>query len=417
MRRLKLRATARVAAVLAVSTALLTLGNLVTTPGPAGADPMFKSAYVGVGSDTLQDLFNAFSGAAPYPPPSGVAATFYTPVHSSAASGSKTITSWDAVDPGTGQPGCVIPGLGKPQIDRPNGSGAGVKALSRAVDQGAWAPTTNCGATSTSTNNVNGSIDFARSSAAPSSFPTGTQLTFIPIARDAVTYAYFAKGATGTPAVANLTSAQLQQLYGTAGASTSGKITVGSETIFACMVQSSSGTGKFWDKAMGNVGDGATATASANASGCGSTYEENGANSFSTSTFVSALTAGQDVVIPFSAGSWISQLNGTAADRSSTGNTNGVNLGTPDGVAPTTGTKPNLAPNPTYYSGGTYGRDLFVVVPTSKIGTFGDAGLKSLFVGGTSALCSATTTIRAFGFETATVSGACGSTTQTTGLS
>ena len=417
MKRGQVKVTARLAATF-IATAMLMLGNLVTTSRPAGADPLFPKSYVGVGSDTIQDVMNALSGAAPYPPPSGVAATFYTPIHSSTASGSKTVTSWDAVDPATGAAGCITPKLGAPQIDRPNGSGQGHIALSRAIDGGAYHPTANCGATASTTNNVTGQIDFARSSAGPSSFPAGTQITDIPFARDAVTYAYFDHGLNEISA---LTTAQLQQLYGTGNVATGGTITLGNgHTVFACMVQSGSGTGKFWDKAMGNAGNGTTASTSANASGCGSTYEENGANTFLTSTFVSGLTATQDVVIPFSVGSWISQLNGVANDRSSTAATAAqpVALGSIDSTAPTTGVRPNLAPNGTFYSNATYGRDLWILVATSRIGTFGDAGLKSLFVGSSAAICtaSAQTTINTFGFSTPPSSGACGSTTQTTGL-
>ena len=414
MKRRQLRVTVRLVATFA-STAMLMLGNVVTTSRPAGADPLFPQSYVGVGSDTIQDVMNALSGAAPYSAPGGTGkVNFYTPIHSSQTTGSKTITSWDAVDPGTGAAGCLTPKIGFPQIDRPNGSAQGHIALSRAIDGGAYHPTANCGASSTTTNNVIGAIDFARSSAGPSSFPAGTQITDIPFARDAVTYAYFDHGSNE---IAALTTAQLQALYGTGGVATGGTITLtNGHTVFACMVQSGSGTGKFWDKAMGNSGNGAIASQSANTSGCGSTYEENGANSFLTSTFVSGLTSTQDVVIPFSVGSWISQLNGVANDRSSTGNTGGVSLGSIDGTAPTTGTKPSLAPNSTFYANTTYGRDLYILVATSRIGTFGDGGLKSLFVGSSSALCAASSTINLFGFSEPPSSGACGSVTQTTGL-
>src|SRR5690349_15991949 len=116
MKRRQLKVTAKLVATFA-STAMLLLGNVVTASRPAGADPLFPKSYVGVGSDTIQDVMNALSGAAPFPAPGGNGTVnFYTPIHSSTASGSKTITSWDAVDPGTGAAGCITPKLGAPQI-------------------------------------------------------------------------------------------------------------------------------------------------------------------------------------------------------------------------------------------------------------------------------------------------------------
>jgi len=405
-------------AALAATASMMMVGGLGGST-PAHADPMFAKAYIGVGSDTIQDIGNAFSGAAPYPSSTaGLAVNFFTPLHSSVASGSKVIASWDAVD-STGAARCIVPKIGFPQIDGPNGSGQGVSALSRAVDGGAWFKTANCGGSATTTGNVTGAIDFARSSAGPASFKVaGTQLTMIPFARDGVSYAFFDHG-TGN--ASSLTSAQLQALYGTGSVpSATGKITVGTDTVFACMVQGGSGTGKFWDKAMGNDGTGATAHTSAVNSGCNASqdYEENGANSFLTSPFISGLAAGQDAVIPFSAGSWIAQLNNAAQNRSSTGCTGGVGLGIIDTVNPrtTAGCGTGQAPNLTYYAGTTYGRDLYFVVPTTKVGVPGDAGIKSLFVGAGSQVCSATSTITTFGFGTNTQSGACGSTTQQIGL-
>jgi hypothetical protein len=210
----------------------------------------------------------------------------------------------------------------------------------------------------------------------------------------------------------------LKALYGTTGTATSGVITnfrLTGHDVFACMVQGGSGTGKFWDKAMGNDGTGTTAHLSAVHSGCNASvdYEENGYNSWAASAFITGLTATQDAVIPFSAGSWISQANGVANDRSANGRTGGVDLlGAIDGVAPTTGTAPSEAPNATYYASTTYGRDLYVVVPTSKVPAIGgDAGLKSLFRGGTSVICSSAsqTLINKFGFSSATAK-PCGTT-------
>jgi hypothetical protein len=404
--------------------ASLTLTNVATTHAPAGADPTSSRPYIGVGSDTIQDIFDAFSGAAPYVNPSpsgGITVNFYTPISSSKATGNRTVSSWDAVD-SAGNPRCITPKVGAPQIDGPNGSAQGVSALSRAIDGGAWFKTATCGGSATTTGNVSGEIDFARSSAKASSFPPGNTLTFLPFARDGVSYAYFDHGSNE---LANLTVAQLQSLYGTNNTpNPTGTITLANtHTVAACMVQAGSGTGKFWDGAMGNSpANGATSHQSAVNSGCNATvdYEENGANSWVTSAFIAALPATEDAVIPFSAGSWIAQLNQAAQDRSSAACNNtasttqggAVGLGGPLGAATpprtTTGCGTGQAANPTYYADGTFGRDLFVVVPTIKLGVPGDPGLKSLFLGSTSAICSQATTIQLFGFSTATVSGTCG---------
>lgn len=394
---------------LLVTTVLMALGlTAITTltAVPAGADPQYKTAFVGGGSDTIQDLFNAFQGAAPFPPGASQPAKYYTPLHSSDATADLGIVSWDAVDPSTGAAGCLAPGakLGGAELDRPNGSGAGMSALSAANDGSAWAPTTNCGETPTSTNDATGQFDYSRSSSGPNpaKFP-GTQLTFLPFARDGVTYMYFSPGQAdhGTADAANLTSTTLQQLFGTGNASTSGKVTLGNgHVLFACMMQSGSGTGKFWDQAMGNDGTGTTADASAVASGCSDTLEENGGNTFEANAFVQGL--GNDVaIIPFSAGSYVAQLNKAALDRTSTGVAAGAALGSPDALgAPFTGTAPNLVPSPTYYASTIYGRDLYVVLPTNKATGVGNAAIKSIFVGTTSAICSSSmnATVGAFGF-------------------
>ena len=401
---------ARLIGVAAASTALAALGAV--TPAPAGADPIAKSAYVGVGSDTTQDVFNALAGAAPYSVPStGGTVKGFDPIISSAASGSKGIVSWDAQDP-AGQT-CIAPKYNFSVIDRPNGSGDGQKALSRAIDGGAWTKSLGCGSAA---GNVTGAIDFARSSSGPPSAFPGTTLSFIPFARDGLTYAYVAHAGADLSA---LTTTELRALYGTANVASTGKILNLRGTghdVFACMVQSGSGTGRFWDTAMGNNGSGATASASAAASGCGSSFQENGYNAWAASTFISTLTATQDAVIPFSAGAWISQANGVTVDQSSNGRTGGDKLGAIDNTPAITGAAPNEAPNPTFYASTTYGRDLYVVVQTSRVPAIGgDAGLKSLFRGATSAICSASaqTSINKFGFSSATAK-PCGTTGDST---
>ncbi len=423
----------RAAAVLGLATMMASLGTQVISAAPAVADPQYPSSFVGVGSNTTQDLFNAFAGAAPFPVTTSQPTAYYTPLHSSNATGDIGIVSWEAVDPVSGNPGCLGGGAkpGFAEIDRPNGSGSGAKALSDANDTDEWNVASGCGQTvaggTAGGNDATGQIDFARSSSGPTG--VGNQLTFIPFARDGVTYLYFSPSATSVTnsGVANLTSTQLHSLFGTGGtASPSGTITVDGITIYACMMQSGSGTGSFWDTAMGNgTAGGAISDASAVNSGCGDTYEENAGNSFVDNVAISgsALTSTQVAIMPFSAGSWVGQANQVALDRSSDArgdqalNEAGLGQIDADGV-PYTGTAPNEVPNDTFYQNTTYGRDLYVVLPTSKASGPGSAALKSLFVGTSSAICHETSTISAFGFDPTLLSTqTCGETGSTGGPS
>jgi hypothetical protein len=378
----------KVAALLAITTSTVALGILGSTPRMAGADPAFASSYTGVGSDTIQDVFDAFSGAEPYPPSALTA--YNVPLHSSATSGSKTISSWDAIPAGTTSPGCIVTKLGGGSFDRPNGSSNGINALRDSIlNVGFQNSSASCTGAPAS---VNGQIDFARSSRGPNAgtspcTTTGQCLDWVPFARDAVSFAYF-DHATNT--LATLTSAQLTALYSSA----SGTITVGTDTVQACLSQSGSGTTKFWEGALG-VTD-AQAVAAATASGCynsaqaitGGGLEENGGNSFY--AYASTLPAGTDAVIDFSSGSWISQANAVASDRSATARTNGVDLGAIDALGkPYTGAAPSEGPSTGFYASTTYGRDVYVVVSATKFGFPGDPGMKSLFNGAASVICSA----------------------------
>jgi hypothetical protein len=373
---------------------------------------------------------DGLTGTEPYPGCDTTGGSdYYAGLHSDAASGGKSISSWDAIPCGgsASAPGCISTKLGGPSFDRPNGSSNGIAALSHAVDptpaNNTWvAPTASC---TISAVNVAGQIDFARSSRGPGNTATNA-LTYIPFARDGVSYAFVKNG---TQDISQLTTANLTALFNGG----TGTINVGGDTVRACIPQTGSGTLKFFDGAIG-VSD-ANAQLAATNSGCftGTGIEENGANAFLTRA--NAVSATDDFVIAFSAGSWISQANLVALDRSATARASGkVDLGNPDsiggvGAKPYTGVPGSELPNATYYNFvavtnpvGTYGRNLFVVVPTSKIGVIGDAGLKSLFVGGGAAICqtgagSAQERINTFGFLTLNgVVGTCGATTLTGSL-
>lgn len=365
------RATAGIAA------AALVAGSLIGG-SPAGADPKQFSAFIGVGSDTTQDVVNALAGFNNN--------INYTPVQSSTASGKKQIVSWDAIGSST----CITTKAGGTTFLRPNGSTNGRRALSRALDGGTWpAATPDCGGPKV----VSGLVDYARSSAGPSA--AGTTLTYIPFGRDAVSFAYYRNG--GAP-VTTLTSAQLTSLFST------GPQVIGGVEIVPCGIQTGSGTFTFWNTALGiTAAQEATGTATCNAAGSGARLQENDGAGLKAK---GDAQVGKQVIVGFSAANFISQSNGVAASQLGTG----VDLGAIDALGkPYTGTAPSLVPSGTFYASTTYGRDVYNVVPTAKVGGLpgANADLKTLFVGAGSAICGATATINAFGFLT--VAG-CGST-------
>lgn len=359
----------------AAALAVLSAGaaTLVGGAPPANADPKWTSALVGHGSDTTQDVVGALGGEE--------SGDFYTPVTSSAASGAKIINSWDA----TGS-ACVTPRAPGATIQRGNGSTNGRRILSRAIDGGTWGSEAACANKLTS-----GLVDFARSSSGPSG--AGTQLTYIPFARDGLSFAYIDNGSF-TP-VTQLTSPELTQIFSTAAG-----ISKGGLTIKGCGIQTGSGTFQSWNTALGiSTTQESTGTADCNAAGNGNRVQENdGAGLLAKQNTAPANT---QYVIGFSASNYISQNNGavTAQLPSPAGT---VKLGEVDALGlPYSGTiGGTLAPRSAFYSNGTYGRDVYNVVPTSKLGGLpsSNADLKTMFVGASSAVCSATTTIQTFGF-------------------
>jgi hypothetical protein len=391
-----------VATAVAVVSGTAGLATLTALTTSAQADPSFVSAYAGVGADVTQDVYAGLSGASPAPPASNT--IFNLPLHSSGATNSRTIDSFDASPAGgtTVNPGCVTTKLGGPSFDRPNSTTAGIGALLAAVNGTGWQ---NTAASCTGAPvNVTGQIDFARAARGPKS--SGTTLTFVPFARDALGIVEFDHG---TGHLATLSTAQLTALY----SSPTGTSTIGGDTVLACLTLSGSTPRSNLETAIG-VSD-ATANTAANAAGCNNIQQNSGDSFF---TFAGALATGTDAVIPISSGSWISQANGLAVDRSSTARTGGADLAAVDALGkPYTGTAPTELPNTGYYQSTVYGYNVNTVLPTAKIiGFTKDAALVSLFTGSSASICSGTEQgiINTFGFDSLTVAeGTCGSTTTT----
>ena len=360
--------------------------------GSAQADPKQLTAAVGVGSDTTQDVMNAMTGFT-----NGVN---YTPIQSTSASGYRQVISFDAVPPAGVADACITPKVGGPTFARPNGSGAGKNALSRAQD-GTKYGNVACGGVQ----DVAGLVDFARSSAGPTSGDTGTALTYIPFGRDGVSFAYYR--AAGSP-VTSLTRAQLTTIF----TSTTGATTIGGVRILPCGIQTSSGTYKFWNTVTtaSTTAENTATTECNNLLGVGTRAEENDGTALKArGDAAEAATAGTQVIIGFSAGSFIAKSNLVAPGTPPAA----VGIGSIDDGAtpavitsPVTGVAPNLAPNTTFYASTIYGRNVYNIFPTAVIASaFGNDDLKSLFSGSTSAVCTNGATIAKFGFQTISTCG------------
>jgi hypothetical protein len=380
---------------------------VATQTTQAGADPGYTNIatgapFVGVGSNTIEDLFNAFSGQESSP---GVGTPkFYgssadsfapnnLPMHDPTTG--RRVYSFDAENPydptNITTVGCITTTLGGPQFDRPNGSGNGRKALSDAFDPAhtKWwevGPPNGCVGASPGTT-LTGQVDFSRSSSGPSgtlitspaaTCPAATPcITYIPFARDGLTYAYWLGSGVTAAQVDQLSAADLNTIYnvGVAGGATVADVP--NVTFFACALQTGSGT---WTTFQGDIGNPANAVATGTANNC-SALEENSGNDFVAHANGGAVPAANTVWIePFAASAWIAQANGAAQDRSNAARAeaapNQVFLGDPDAAAetggnpnnqPFTGTIPNLVPDPVYNGNSTWGRNIYVIVPWHKI--------------------------------------------------
>ncbi|MEV5848036.1 Ig-like domain repeat protein [Streptomyces sp. NPDC051985] len=349
-----------------VAAAVVAGGLALATPAVADPDAGAFRQLVGVGSDTTQDVLNALAGDT-------VNGTSYsaTAVKSTTGAG---IASYDAIEPGTGSTTSTIKTrTDGPSFLRPNGSGNGRLALSEALTGDKYP--TSAGVS------ISGQVDFARSSGGPSA--SGTALTYIPMARDAVGVAV--KGS----ALDTLTADQLHDIY-------SGTVTtVNGQTVHPRIPQAGSGTRKFFLAAIGLT----DATLSPNVT----TVQENQANA--------ALTE-DGALVPFSVGSWIAQNNGVSPDYSTTAVAAGGHLaaiqlpGDTGATSPVTTVNGKLSPVTAYYDNSTFGRDVYNVVPSRAIDStsiFFDKDLYDVFVTSgshTAALASdaAEAVIAKFGF-------------------
>lgn len=304
-------------ASIGVAVGLVVSGVLLATP--ASAEPV-SGSYAAVGSDTLQDSMNALANG-----------TTVTGSTVRIGSGGNFFGNFDAFPTGTR----IQTKPAGPYFVRPSGSGNGRDALRASITGNAWQGTV-----------ITGQVDIARSSGGPGSNTNAAGLlAYVPYARDAVAYAYKAADSTAAAVLADLSTAELTAIY-----SASTPTVIDGITIKPRLPQSGSGTRSFFLGAIGVATPGAAVPA-ADSTATGPAEND-------------ATVLGVNEVIPFSVASWVAQSNGAAP---STIGATGVQIGSPTGVAPFTGTGTSLVPAASYYANTTWGRDTYLIVEYARI--------------------------------------------------
>ena len=317
------------------------LATLSLAVGSALADPTSPSGprdLAGVGSDTTQGVMNALADV--------ITIGGTKVVASYDATGANPITTKGA----TGSAPCTF--------NRPVGSGAGVDKLNNSVNVA-----------------HDGCVQFARSSNNDSGARTGQNLTYIPFAKDSITYAV---NTTGNVSRA-LTKSFLQQLY---------TCTL-SPTVLAnfhpYLPQPNSGTRKFFMETYLGV---------ANPEPPASCISDKDPTDPSGNTLLventgNKLNSDPKAVVPYSISSYIGQVNKAKFVTDVHGQ---FVLGS---ISTTANAADAVSPVLLNTNSGAV-RDVYNVVPTGQIG----AGTETnqVFVGSGSLICQNTTTITAQGF-------------------
>lgn len=321
--------TLALAGAAAVALSAAAVGSAqVATAEPNGA-PTFR-ALAGVGSDTTQEVVNGLSD-----------------VVLAADGTTKLIASYNADGGGnikTKEAGC--------DFARPNGSSAGRNALLASLTAGS--ATAGC-------------VDFARSSALNLA-SASTQLTYVPFAVDALTFAV----SSSSEVPRNLSLDQVKAIYRCEN--------VGAAPLNALIPQAGSGTRQSWLALMGLTET--TKGSCVKDVNNGQPVQEHDGR---------AVTGPRDIA-PFSVAQYIAQSFGAQTDRRGT-----VALGAIDGKVP-------LLLN-TDVPGA---RTVYNIIPTAKEGV---SPIAETFVGPTSKVCASSATIQRFGFG---LSPQCGSVTNRT---
>lgn len=292
-----------------------TLIALAPTANAATEQP--TTGFVAVGSDTLEAIMGAFADG-----------TAVSGSYVRATANGEYFASFNA----TGATPDITAKVGGPTFGRPNGSGDGVKALSRSIDGANYTSGT---PGSVAAVNIKDQVDIARSSSGPgANADANGALVYLPFGRDALSYAY----SGGNAALDNLSAAALKGLFECTAT------TIGGVTVTPVIPQAGSGTRKDF---LGKIG-----SSDATLGDCVQVGQEHD---------TSALPA--NAVTPISVAQWVSQSTGAAANRIGPG----VKIGTPTGTAPVTGTGAAMLPNKPFYDNPTWGRDTYLVVEFDRI--------------------------------------------------
>jgi len=353
----------RLGVVATLAVAGMAFGTVAASadPNPAG----FK-ALNGVGSDTIQDVMNGLSTVIP------------------------SIGSYDAQGTAT-----IQTTAGGNAFKRPDGSGQGQQALSAASDT--------TGGHLWNGVNIVGQVDFARSSSGPDSSITGTDLTFIPFAKDAVTFAV--NSASDFPRDIPVGSASqdsavpkpftLRNIYRCA-VTTYNDGNGDAVTITPLLPQSGSGTRKFFLSTIG--------LSEAQVAGCatdtvgGVSVQEHDGN----------LIRSAGAIVPFSVAQYLSQSNYKTLPTAVDERRGVIDLGRISSVKPIVLSNGVNVLNTAF----PVTRSVYNVVQTSRLA---EPAIAAAFVGSTSSVCANPTIIRNYGFAPLTGL-ACGTTTAKQGF-
>jgi ABC-type phosphate transport system substrate-binding protein len=315
-----------------LATAAIGLAVAALSVSSASADPSGPPQYrtlAGVGSDTIQAVEGALANQI-------VDGTNTKILGSYDATGTATISTKAAA-------ACQ-------NMPRPNGSGAGRTALVNSLQAG------------------DGCVQYARSSSLDTSAtPPGTQLTYVPFAVDAVSYAV----STPSNVPGQLTLNDVKAIY---HCDPNYVGTGPNYSIHPLLPQSGSGTRKFWESTVGILDTDVVN----NVYPCISDKHNGVAIEEHDGRVLDA-----NSLVPFSIAQYVAQSSGTIADLRGS-----AKLGVVDGLTPVT------------LNGG-FGvtREVYNVIPTAQVGT---APYSTVFVGPNSAFCQAKTTIQQYGFALAT---------------
>ncbi|HEV2373349.1 MAG TPA: substrate-binding domain-containing protein [Streptosporangiaceae bacterium] len=229
-------------------------GNTASAEKNVPAVLLSPTAVVGVGSGTTQWVLDQFS------------------VSFNAAKPASPLYGWDATNPVTGQAGDpIVTKNGCNPVARPDGSSAGITALT----------------TENATTGGQPCMDYARSSR-PRTSTDPASVSFLNLARDAVTYATQAK----TNAPPNLTTADLTAIYNCAVTNwdqVGGK----NAPIDAFIPQPASGVRASFLSAVGLAGPGPCVS------------DDNG--NLAENEGVNPVLNDPNAIVPFSVGAWLSQ--------------------------------------------------------------------------------------------------------------